>query len=203
MEKTRRSNLFLSLAAGGLGLVNVVLKLHVQRFLLFRDRRDPLFLSALHHLEYPYLGRWMVSTTGRTTRGAGLRFYAEIASSVEFFLVHFSWEYLLTASRMTLYWYTLAIVLPAPLYRSEPAPQCAAGLFKQVRRHPVPATTKDFFVRLHLEVLPVKTWLDARGISVPWSTNCDLCGASETLQHVFVACSNAYLSWDELRVEFG
>ncbi|CAN7987340.1 unnamed protein product, partial [Ixodes hexagonus] len=110
---------------------------------------------------------------------------------------------LLTASRNTLYWDTLAIVLPAPLYRSEPAPQCAAGLFKQVRRLPVPATTKDFFVRLHLEVLPVKTWLDARGIFVPWSTNCDLCGASETLQHVFVECSNAYLFWDELKVEFG
>ncbi|KAM7285059.1 hypothetical protein ISCGN_032033 [Ixodes scapularis] len=177
MERTRRSNLFLSLAAGGLGLVNVVLKLHVQRFLLFRDRRDPLFLSALHYLGYPYLSRWMVSTTGRTTRGAGLRFYAEIAASVEFFLVHFSWEYLLAASRKTLYWDTLAIVLPVPLYRMETVPLCAAGLFKRVRRFPVPASTKDFFVRLHLEVLPVKVWLAARGVFVPWSTNCDLCGA--------------------------
>ncbi|KAG0445112.1 hypothetical protein HPB47_021498 [Ixodes persulcatus] len=43
MERTRRSNLFLSLAAGGMGLVNVTVKLHVQRFLLFRDKRDPLF----------------------------------------------------------------------------------------------------------------------------------------------------------------
>ncbi|KAM7284022.1 hypothetical protein ISCGN_001125 [Ixodes scapularis] len=135
-----------------------VLKLHVQRFLLFRDRSDHLFLTALHHLGYPYLGRWMVSTTGRTTRGVGLRFYAEIATSVESFLVHFSWEYLLAASRKTLYWDTLAIVLPVavPLYKMEPVLLCAAGLFKRVRRFPVPASTKDFFVRLHFEVLPVK-----------------------------------------------
>ncbi|KAM7304033.1 hypothetical protein ISCGN_013933 [Ixodes scapularis] len=98
----------------------------------------------------------MVSTTGRTTRGASLRFYAEIAASVEFFLVQFSLEYLLAASHKTLYWDTLAIVLPVPLYRMESVPLCAAGLFKRVRRFPVPASTKDFFVRLHLEVLPVK-----------------------------------------------
>ncbi|KAG0437858.1 hypothetical protein HPB47_017254 [Ixodes persulcatus] len=174
MERTRRSNLFLSLAAGGLGLVNVVLKLHVQRFLLFRDRRDPLFLSAVHHLGYPYLGRRMVSTTGRTTRGAGLRFYAEIAASVEFFLVHFSWEYFLAASRKTLYWDTLAIVLPVPLYRMEPVPLCAAGLFKRVQRFPVPASTKDFFIRLHLEVLPVKVWLDARFLKEECSCDVEL-----------------------------
>ncbi|KAG0425927.1 hypothetical protein HPB47_026920 [Ixodes persulcatus] len=101
------------------------------------------------------------------------------------------------------HWDTLAIVLPVPLYRMESVPLCAAGLFKRVRRFPVPASTKDFFVRLHLEVLPVKVWLDARGFFVPWSTNCDLCGSSETIQHVFVECSNAYLFWDELRVAFG
>ncbi|KAM7313996.1 hypothetical protein ISCGN_003781 [Ixodes scapularis] len=167
MERTWCSNLFLSSVVGGLGLVNVVLKLHVQNFVLFRDRRDPLFLSALHHLGNPYLGRWMVSTTGRTTRGAGLRFYAEIAASVEFFQVYFSSEYLLAASRKTLYWDTLAIVLPVPLYKMKPVPLSAAGLFKRVRRFLVPAPTKDFFVPHHLEVLPVKVWLDARGVFDP------------------------------------
>ncbi|KAG0445456.1 hypothetical protein HPB47_014924 [Ixodes persulcatus] len=205
MERTRRSNLFLSLAAGGMGLVNVTVKLHVQRFLLFRDRRDPLFLSALHHLGLPYLGKWIASTTGRTTKGAGLRFYAEIAISIEFFffLVHLSWEYLMTASRKKLYWDTLEVLLPAPLYRTAPAPQCASGLFKQVRKLPVSVTSKDFFVRLHLGVLPVKVWLDDRGLFVPWSTNCDLCGANETLPHVFLECSNAYLFWDEMRKDVG
>ncbi|KAG0418604.1 hypothetical protein HPB47_004716 [Ixodes persulcatus] len=181
-------SLFLSLAAGGLDLVNVVLKVHVQRFLLFRDRRYPLFLSALHHFGYPYLDRLVVSATGRTTGGAGLRFFAEIAASVEFVLGHFSWDYLLAGSRKTL---------------MEPVPPCAAGLFKRVRRFPVPASTKDVFVRLHLEVLPVKVWLEGRFFLVPWYTNCGLCGASETIQHFFVECSNAHHFWDELRVAFG
>ncbi|CAN7945871.1 unnamed protein product [Ixodes pacificus] len=112
--------------------------------------------------------------------------------------------YLMTASRKKLYWDTLEVLLPAPLYRTVPAPQCASGLFKQVRKLPVPATSKDFFVRLHLGVLPVKVWLDDRGLFVPWSTNCDLCGANGTLPHVFVECSNAYLVfWDEMRKDLG
>lgn len=98
IERTRCSNLFLSLEEGGLGLVKVVLKLHVQLFLLFRDTRNAIFLSALHYLGYPYLATWMVSTTGRITRGANLRFYTGIASSIEFSLDLFSWEYLLTIS---------------------------------------------------------------------------------------------------------
>lgn len=53
-----------------------------------------------------------------------------------------------------------------------------------------------------MEVLPVKTWLHRKGISVPWSLNCDLCGNTETLSHVLVECSNAYLFWDEMRTTF-
>ncbi|CAN8033127.1 unnamed protein product [Ixodes persulcatus] len=108
-----------------------------------------------------------------------------------------------TAPKEKLRWDTLEVLLPAPLYRTVPAPQCASGLFKQVRKLPVPATSKDFFVRLHLGVLPVKLWLDNRGIFMPWSTNCDLCGANETLPHVFVECSNAYLFWFEMRKDLG
>ncbi|CAN8017417.1 unnamed protein product [Ixodes persulcatus] len=93
--------------------------------------------------------------------------------------------YLMTASRKKLYWDTLEGLLPAPLYRTVPSPQCASGLFKQVRKLPVPATSMDFFVRLHLGVLPVKVWLDDRELFVPWSTNCDLYGANEALPHVF------------------
>ncbi|KAM7304888.1 hypothetical protein ISCGN_014788 [Ixodes scapularis] len=56
MESTRRNNLFLHEESGGLGLVNIVLKLHVQCFLLFRDARDPTFVAVLHHLGFPHLG---------------------------------------------------------------------------------------------------------------------------------------------------
>ncbi|KAM7307410.1 hypothetical protein ISCGN_011046 [Ixodes scapularis] len=202
MERTRRENLFLHQEGGGLGLVNIVLKLHVQRFLLFRDAKDPVLLSALHHLGFPHLGRWMVTTSGRTAKAAALRFYSEIAASIEFFLARFSWDYLATVGKRKLYWDTISVTFPSPLYRPPPVPDGTAGLFKLVRRLPVPAASKDFFVRMHLEVLPVKTWLHRRGIFVPWSLNCDLCGAIETIQHVLVECSNAYLFWDEMRTIF-
>ncbi|CAN7942975.1 unnamed protein product, partial [Ixodes hexagonus] len=120
----------------------------------------------------------------------------------KFFLVHFSWEYLLTVTRKKLYWDTLTLVLPVPLYRQCASAPSPSDVFKQLRRLPVPTSSKDFFVRFHVEVLPVKVWLDKKGFFVPWSLNCALCGATETLHHVFVECSNAYLFWAELKCLF-
>ncbi|KAM7290602.1 hypothetical protein ISCGN_027218 [Ixodes scapularis] len=202
MESTRRNNLFLHQESGGLGLVNIVLKLHVQRFLLFRDAKDPTFIAVLHHLGFPHLGNWMVSTSGRTTKGAALRFYKEIASSIEFLQAQFSWEYLATVGKRRLYWDAVSASFPPPLYRQPPTPDDATRLYKLVRILPIPVATRDFFVRMHMEVLPVKTWLHQKGFFVPWSLNCDLCGAPETIQHVLVECSNAYLFWDEMRTTF-
>lgn len=54
----------------------------------------------------------------------------------------------------------------------------------------------------HSKVLPVKTWLHQKGMFYPWSLYCDLCGASETLEHVLVKCSNAYPFWDKIRTTF-
>ncbi|KAM7293424.1 hypothetical protein ISCGN_026554 [Ixodes scapularis] len=201
-ERTRRDNLFLHQESGGLGLVNIVIKLNVQRFLLFRDAKEPTLLSALHHLGFPYLGRWMVSTSGRTAKAAALRFYSEIAEAIQFFLALFSWDYLTTITKRKLYWDTVAATFPPPLYRPPPVPDGAARLFRFVRRLPAPTATKDFFVRMHMEVLPVKSWLHGKGVFVPWSLNCDLCGNTETIQHVLVECSNAYLFWDEMRTCF-
>ncbi|KAM7288195.1 hypothetical protein ISCGN_028463 [Ixodes scapularis] len=201
-ERTRRDNLFLHQESGGLGLVNIVIKLNVQRFLLFRDAKEPTLLSALHHLGFPYLGRWMVSTCGRTAKAAALRFYSEIAEAIQFFLALFSWDYLTTVTKRKLYWDTVAATFPPPLYRPPPVPDGAARLFRFVRRLPTPTATKDFFVRMHMDVLPVKSWLHGKGVFVPWSLNCDLCGNTETIQHVLVECSNAYLFWDEMRTCF-
>ncbi|KAG0425165.1 hypothetical protein HPB47_027659 [Ixodes persulcatus] len=126
------------------------------------------YLGAPIEERGPTVEKWRLKTNAiqaklpRGSAGGYRSLIEQIAASVEFFLVLFSWGYLLAASRKTLYWDTLAIVLPVPLYRMEPVPLCGAELFKRVRRFPVPASTKDFFVPLHLEVLPVKVWLDAR-----------------------------------------
>lgn len=45
----------------------------------------------------------------------------------------------------------------------------------------------------------MKTWEEAKGFLVPWNVNCALCPEKETLQHVFMYCSNAQLFWAKLR----
>ncbi|KAM7286306.1 hypothetical protein ISCGN_033190, partial [Ixodes scapularis] len=167
LERTRRDNLFLHLESGGLGLVNVVLKLHVQRFILFRDTKDLAFLAALHHLGFPYLGKWMVNTNGRENKVAALRFYSEMVPSFEFFRAHLTWEYLTTVDRKSLYWDVTFVAFPPPLYRLPPVPDRAPRLFKLVRRLPVPLSSRDFFMRMHLDGLAVMARLHRKDIFAP------------------------------------
>lgn len=57
-------------------------------------------------------------------------------------------------------------------------------------------------MHLLLEVLLVKTWLHRKGIFVPCTLNCDLCGGAKTLRHIIVHCFDAYLFWDDMRTKF-
>lgn len=59
MERTHWDNYFLHQESGGLGLEKIVLKAHVQRFLLFRDTRDSILMSTLHQLGFPRIMNWM------------------------------------------------------------------------------------------------------------------------------------------------
>ncbi|XP_075539189.1 uncharacterized protein LOC142573838 [Dermacentor variabilis] len=70
--------------------------------------------------------------------------------------------------------------------------------FKNQTQHII----RFFFFRLHVEVLPVKTWLHDKGFFVPWSTDCPLCPYPESLQHVFLFCVNAVLFWQNIRIVF-
>ncbi|CAN7941658.1 unnamed protein product [Ixodes hexagonus] len=46
---------------------------------------------------------------------------------------------------------------------------------------------KIFFVRFHMEVLPVKAWEEKKGFFLPWGTKCVICPFAETLQqHLLV-----------------
>lgn len=56
-----------------------------------------------------------------------------------------------------------------------------------------------FFFKLHCGVLPVKPWLEEKGIFVPWSTCCLLCKQPETVEHVFISCWDAAFLWDILQ----
>ncbi|CAN7948458.1 unnamed protein product [Ixodes hexagonus] len=89
--------------------------------------------------------------------------------------------------------------MPPPLYRGVSQSVVKSDVFHRLRRYPVRTAIKNFFRRFHFEVLPVKTWLVKKGFFEPWSTNCALCPSPETLEHVFLYCTNAELFWAELR----
>ncbi|CAN8006964.1 unnamed protein product [Ixodes hexagonus] len=202
-ERMRRTNLFLNLSKGGLGLVNLEIKAKVQRFLFFRDQVNPVMTRSLKSLGGQYLISWQVSTEEATVRAPVLRFYREVEEAINFFHRRFSWDYLVQVNRKKLYWDALEMVIPPPLYRSLYGGLEESTVFKSLRKYPVRTATKDFFVKFYIEVLSVKTWLESKGFFVAWSANCALCPMPETLQHVFLYCTNAEIFWSELRHAFG
>ncbi|CAN7999892.1 unnamed protein product [Ixodes hexagonus] len=64
---------------------------------------------------------------------------------------------------------------------------------------PVPPGVKTFFFKLHTGVLPVKTWMEDKGMFVAWSVNCFLCKKPETVEHVFLDCWDGIFFWDVLQ----
>lgn len=160
-ERMRRNNLFLSQQKCGLRLVNVELKLRVQRFLFFRDHKSAFILSFFSELGEACLSPWLEGATG-VARSRVLKFYKEIADATEFFEARFSREYIDKVKRKTLYWDTLESMTPPPLYRISAEGVCKSDVFQRLRRYPVKMGSKNFFLRLHWEVLPVKTWLVKR-----------------------------------------
>lgn len=61
-EPMRRSNFFCSLERGGLGLVNVELKLTIPRLLYFLDRRESFLGAATQGLGARQLAPWLATT---------------------------------------------------------------------------------------------------------------------------------------------
>lgn len=62
----------------------------------------------------------------------------------------------------------------------------------------IPASVKTFFFKLHTNTLPVKTWMEERGLFVAWNNLCVLCQKPETTEHVFIDCWDAIFFWDVL-----
>lgn len=204
-EKTRRTNLFISPHKGGLGLISIDTKLKVHRFMLFRDKKVPMSAAAFLKLGGCYLSSWLdISNSDAAAKKAPvLRYYKEIAEAVKFFESRFSKDYLSKVKRKRLYWDTIDLVMPLPLYRSGFSEADGSDVFRRLRRYPVRQGIKDLFIRFHMEVLPVKTWEENKGFLMPWGTNCAICPVPETLQHTFLYCTNAEIFWARLRAEVG
>ncbi|CAN8026492.1 unnamed protein product [Ixodes persulcatus] len=158
----RRTNLFLSLFKGGLGLMNLELKIKIQRFLFFRDQINPVLTRALKRLGGRYLPSWIASTEEASMQAPVPRFFKEINEAIHFFHARFSWDYLIQVNRKRLYWDTVDLVIPPPLYRPPQRNSEGSRVFKKLRKYSIKTSIKDFFVKFHVEVLPVKTWLESR-----------------------------------------
>lgn len=201
-ERMRRTNLFWSLEAGGLNMVNLEIKLKVHRFLYFRDEGRAELRAAIQTLGAKHLLQWIVTTDARALSSPSVEFYKEVAASIKFFEEKFSWDYLMAVRKKTLYWDTVTSMFPAPLYRQKYSSVTPRDALKRVRKLPLPTGSKDFFVRFHLEVLPVKVWLEGKGFFAPFPPNCDVCGEKETIRHVVHECRNALLFWSDLSATF-
>lgn len=199
MEAMRRSNLFWSLKKGGAGVVNIVIKLRVQRFIYFRDQKDPFLRAAIQVLGSGHLNKWTATSSEIFRRSPGLSFYKEVAEALHFFESRFSWDYLATVKKRKLYWDTIALVLPTPLYRRCQHPKGTEGVLKTVRRLKIPTSSKNLFFRFHWETLPVKTWLKRKNFTVPYTACRDCPEENETILHVFLLCKRAREFWDWFR----
>lgn len=100
-------------------------------------------------------------------------------------------EYLGKVTKKKLRQDLIEILFPAPLYRSLYSQCPGQDVLRRVKRMCVPPAVKSFFFKLHSETLPVKPWLRDRGIFVPWSVDCLLCKTPESIDHVFIYCSDA------------
>ncbi|XP_072142097.1 uncharacterized protein, partial [Dermacentor andersoni] len=58
---------------------------------------------------------------------------------------------------------------------------------------------KTFFFTLHTSTRPVKTWLQEKGLYVPWNTNRRLCNQPDKIEHCFILCRDAFHFGDILQ----
>lgn len=54
----------------------------------------------------------------------------------------------------------------------------------------VPASAKTFF-RLHTGTLPVKAWIEEKGLFAGLPTTCTLCANAESVEHILTEWSDA------------
>lgn len=125
-------------------------------------------------------------------------YFHEVVVSFRMLHARFSMDYLCSVTKKKLYADLIANLLPTQLYRSVYCGGPGKDVLKRVRKMPI-RPVKSFFFKLHTNTLPVKAWLDQKGIFVPWTINCLLCKKPETIEHVFIDCWDPIFHWDILQ----
>ncbi|XP_075547648.1 uncharacterized protein LOC142582138 [Dermacentor variabilis] len=193
----RRDNIFRPVSEGGLGLVHLYVRKIVSRFFFFRDTSHPILRSLMQVTLVNALPDLILSSNF-SSRLRLWGFMQELYLAIRFLTVRFSTEYLYFVSRKTLYKDLLPMLFPPPFYRSLYIQWPGHDVLKRVRKMYISPCCKTFFYKLHSETIPVKTWLQKKGIFVS-SVNCRLCDVPETIEHCFISCTDAILFWDVLQ----
>lgn len=196
-ERTSRTNLFRRVRDGGLGLTHFFLRQLVNRFLFLRDVKDPFLRTVCQIRLGRVLPEFIVTTL---CLPGGIRGYLkEVVESFRFLAVRFSLDYLSAVSRKRLYGDLCDTVLPVPLYRVTYSAGPGRDVLKRVKKMPVAPGIKTFFFKLHTGTLLVKTWMQEKGLFMPWGEQCWLCKKPETIEHVFIDCWDGVFFWDVLQ----
>lgn len=186
-ERCSRTNLFRRVREGGVGLCHIYVRQLVNRFLFLRDSQEPFLRTFMQRSLASSLPMFIVSSA--TERCGTIKGYMkEVVDSFKFLSARFSLEYLTTVSRRALTKDLKEMLFPVPLYRSLYSSVLGQDVLSRVKKMAVPAPVKTFFFKLHTNTLPVKTWMEEKGLFVAWSTNCTLCRKPETVEHVFTEC---------------
>lgn len=196
-EKMSRMNLFRRVREGGLGLSHLFLRQVVNRFIFFRDTSDP-FLRTVFQVR---LGRALpdLIVTTSSEPGGIHGYFKELVASCRFLAARFSIEYLSVVTKKKLYKDVCDVMFPIPMYRALYSTGSGQDVLKRVKRMLVPPGVKTFFFKLHTGTLPVKTWMEEKGLFVPWGSHCFLCKKPETVEHVFLECWDGVFLWDILQ----
>lgn len=197
-ERTSRTNLFRSVKNGGVGLAHLFMRQVVSRYIFLRDQNDLFLRTVVQVFLRDELSDFVVSSSD-VTHNRVRGYLREVIDAFKFLKARFSIEYLGTVSRKQLYKDVLDVCLPEPLYRSLYRGEGGRDVLKRVKRMPVRPSVKSFFFQLHTGTLPVKPWLQEKGLFVAWSINCRICQKPETIDHIFLDCSDSVFHWDILK----
>lgn len=197
-ERMRRDNLFRRVKFGGLGLTHLFVRQLVSRFMFLRDQNHP-FLRATVQMKLANSLTSVLVTSDCTEPRSLFGFLKEVKDATLFLQTRFSMDYLGTVTKKKLARDLVELLFPAPMYRSLYNQCPGQDVLCRVKKMCIPPVVKSFFFKLHSETLPVKPWLQEKGIFVPWSVDCLLCKKPETIEHVFIDCWDALFFWDVLQ----
>ncbi|XP_049276348.1 uncharacterized protein LOC125760372 [Rhipicephalus sanguineus] len=197
-ERTSRMNLFRPVKKGGLGLVHLVLRQVVSRFIYLRDQNHP-FLRTIIQTRLRRLLPELIASSCEMINGSVTGYLREVVLSFRLLNARFSLDYLFNVKKKKLYKDLVENMLPEPLYRFPHRGGAGQDVLKRVKKMPIQPSVKTFFFQLHTNTLAVKTWLQDKGIFIPWTTDCILCKKPETIEHVFLDCWDPIFHWDVLQ----